>query len=204
MQIDRSYFEVAMAEQDLNGAQVGAGFKKMCGETMTQSVRMDAPVLKALTFSSDLAGSPEDLGGDRITCRVPAVAGEQPLLRLAPETSPVDAKFLQQLRAEHDIAVLAALALSDMDHHPLAVDVTDLQMSRFCAACAGGIHRHQQDAMKGCIGSLNQSRDFFLTEHPGKMTHLLRIGRRGDAPAALQHMNVEETQSRQSKDYSVL
>ena len=118
-----------MAEQDLNGAQVGACFKKMCGEAMTQSVRVDAPMLKARTFSSYLAGSPEDLGGDGITCRVPAVAGEQPLLRLAPETSPIDAKFLQQLRAEHDIAVLAALALLDMDNHPLAVDVTDLQPS---------------------------------------------------------------------------
>jgi hypothetical protein len=38
MQVDRSYFEVSMAEQDLNGAQVGAGFKKMCGEAMTQGL----------------------------------------------------------------------------------------------------------------------------------------------------------------------
>src|SRR6202453_2398353 len=193
MQVDRSYFEVSMAEQDLNGAQVGAGFKKMCGEAMTQSVRMDAPMLKARTFSSDLAGGSEDLGGDGITCGVPAAAGKQPLLRLSPETSPVDAKFLQQRGAEHDIAVLAALALSDMDHHPLAVDVTDLQVSRFCAACAGGIHRHQQDAMKRRVRGLNQSRDFFLTENPRKMTHLLRVGCLGDAPATLQHVDVEET-----------
>src|SRR5271169_4995803 len=193
MQVDRCHFEVPMAEQDLNGAQVGAGFKKMCGEAMTQCVRMDAPLLKARTFSSDLAGGPEDLGGDGITCRVPAVAGKQPLLRLAPETPPVDAKFLQQLRAEHDIAVLAALALSDMDHHPLAVDVADLQVGRFCAACAGGIHSHQQDAMKGCIRRLNQSRDFFLTEDPWKVTHLLRVGRLSNAPATLQHVDVEES-----------
>src|ERR1700679_3339923 len=196
MQVDRSHFQVSMAAQGLNGAQVGAGFKKMCGEAMTQSVRMDAPMLKARTFSSDLAGSPEDLGGDGITCGVPAVTGKQPLLRLAPETSPVHAKFLEQLRAEHDIAVLAALALSDMDHHPLAVDVTDLQVSRFCAACAGGIHRHQQDAMKRRVRGLNQSRDFFLTENPRKVTHLLRIGRLGDAPVALQHVDVEEAQGR--------
>src|ERR1700677_802499 len=203
MQVDRSYFEVSMAEQDLNGAQVGAGFKKMCGEAMTQSVRMDAPMLKARTFSSDLAGSPEDLGGDGIPCRVPAVAGKQPLLRLAPETSPVDAKLLQQLRAEHDIAVLAALALSAMDHHPLAVDVADLQVGRFRAACSGGIHRHQQDAMKRRIGSLNESRHFFLAEHPWKVMHLLRIRRLGDAPAALQHVNIEEAQRRQPQDDGV-
>ena len=117
-----------MAEQDLNGAQIGAGFKKMRGEAMTQSVRMDAPMLKACTFSSDLAGSPEDLGGDGITCRVPAVAGKQPLLRLAPETSPIDAKFLEHLRAEHDIAVFAAFSSADMNHHAFAVDVAELQV----------------------------------------------------------------------------
>src|SRR5664280_1928734 len=82
---------------------------------------------------------------------VPAVAGKEPLLRLASESTPVGAQLFEQLRAEHDIAVLAALAFSDMDHHPLAVDVADLQVGRFCAACTGGIKRHQKDAMKGGI-----------------------------------------------------
>src|SRR5664279_4794950 len=132
---------------------------------------------------------------------MPAVTREQPLLGLAPETSPVGAQLFEQPRAEHDIAVLAALPLADMNHHPLAVDVADLQMSRFCTACAGGIHRHQQDAMKGCIRRLNQSRDFFLAEYHWKVTHLLRIGRLGDAPAALQYVNVEETQSREPQNY---
>ena len=48
-----------MAEQDLNGAQVGAGFKKMCGEAMTQSVGMNAPVVEPGAFCSDLTSSPE-------------------------------------------------------------------------------------------------------------------------------------------------
>ena len=94
-------------------------------------------------------------------------------------------------------SLLAALALPDMNHHPLAVDVADLQVGRFRATCAGGIHRHQQDAMEGCIRRLNQSRDFFLTEYPWKVTHLLRIGRLGNAPATLQHVDIEEAQSRQ-------
>ena len=76
MQIDGRYFEVAMAEQDLDGAQVGAGFKKMGRETMAQSVGMNAPVVEAGASGSDLAGRPEDLGGDRVTCCVPAVTGE--------------------------------------------------------------------------------------------------------------------------------
>src|ERR1019366_6322241 len=127
---------------------------------------------------------------------VPAVAGKQPLLRLAPESAPVSAQRIEQLRAEHDIAVLAALALPDMDHHPLAVDVADLQVGRFCAACAGGIERHKKDAMKGGVRGEDQARDLLLTEYPGKVTHLLRVGRLGDAPVALQHMNVKEAQRR--------
>jgi hypothetical protein len=58
MQVYGSDFEVAMAEQDLNGAQVGAGFEKMCGETMPQGMRMNLPVIEAGSFSSDLAGRP--------------------------------------------------------------------------------------------------------------------------------------------------
>src|ERR1017187_9409853 len=134
---------------------------------------------------------------------VPAIAGEEPLLRLAPESAPVGTQFFEQLRAEHDVAIPAALALPDMDHHPLAVDVADLQVRRFCAACAGGIERHQKDAMKGGIRGVDQARNLLLAEYLWKVTHLLRIGRLGAAPAAFQHVNVEETQRGKPQDYSV-
>jgi len=35
MQIDGRNFEVAMSEQYLDGAQVGAGFEKVCGKAVT-------------------------------------------------------------------------------------------------------------------------------------------------------------------------
>ncbi len=54
--------------------------------------------------------------------------------------------------------------------------------------------------MKRSIGRVDQSRGFLLTEHPGKATHLLRIGRLGNAPATLQHVNVEEPEQRQPQD----
>ena len=40
MQVDGSYFEVAMPEQNLDSAQVGSGLKKVCGEAMPQGVGM--------------------------------------------------------------------------------------------------------------------------------------------------------------------
>jgi hypothetical protein len=45
-----------------------------------------------------------------------------------------------------------------------------------CAAGAGGIERHQQDAMKGTIRSVDQPRNLLLTEHPGKVAQLLGLG----------------------------
>ena len=35
MQIDGRYFEIAMAEQYLDGTKVSAGLEKMCRETMS-------------------------------------------------------------------------------------------------------------------------------------------------------------------------
>src|ERR1035438_3304253 len=123
---------------------------------------------------------------------VPAVAGKEPLLRFAAEAAPVDTQRFEQLRAEHDISVLSSLALPDMNHHPLAVDVADLQVGRFCAACTGGIKRHQKDAMKRCIRGVDQARYLLLTEYLGKIMSLLRAGRPGDAPTVLQHVNLED------------
>jgi hypothetical protein len=58
MQIDGCYLEITVTEQYLDGAQVGTGFEKMCGEAVSQSVRMNVPVLKTGAFGSNLAGTP--------------------------------------------------------------------------------------------------------------------------------------------------
>ncbi len=52
-----------------------------------------------------------------------------------------------------------------MNDHALAVDITDLQTGYFGTTCACGIERHQQDAMKGELGRIDQPRDLILTEY---------------------------------------
>jgi hypothetical protein len=42
-------------------------------------------------------------------------------------------QFFEQVRAEHEIAVLAALAAANMHHHALAVDVRDFKIRQFGA-----------------------------------------------------------------------
>ena len=185
MQIDRGLFQIAMPQQHLDGAQVSTGFEQMRGKAVAQSMGMDVLVLKAGAFGGLLTGVPENLGGDGMTRRMPSVAGKQPLGGLAPQPAPVDAQSFEQLRTEHDIPVLAALASPDMNDHPLAVDIADLQVRHFCPTCAGGIQRHQQDAMKGSLCRIDQTCDFFLAQHLRQVQHLLRVRRLRNAPVSL-------------------
>src|SRR5208282_797851 len=198
VQIDRGFLQVAMTEQHLDGAQVGTGFEQMRGKAVAQSVRMDALVLKTGAFGGLLTGTPENLGGDRMTRRMPSIAGEQPVGGLALQPAPVDAQGIEQLGAEHDVTVLAS---PNMDDHSLAVDIADLQVRHFCATCARGIERHQQDAMKGKLCRVDQACDFFRAEYLGQVQNLLRIRRFGNAPAALQHLDIEKAQSGQALRY---
>lgn len=52
-----------------------------------------------------------------------SLAGEQVCFRFGVRRAPVIAEFGEQLRAEHNIAVLPAFALTDVNEHARAVDV---------------------------------------------------------------------------------
>ena len=69
----------------------------------------------------------------------PGVAGKEPLALPAPESSPIIAKRIEQLGAQHHVPVAVALAAMNVDDHPPAVDVMNLQMSSLGAARSGGI-----------------------------------------------------------------
>jgi hypothetical protein len=74
---------------------------------------MDVLVFKAGAFGGLLTGDPENLGGDRMTRRMPSIAGEQPVGGLALQPVPVDAKGIEQFRADH------LLAAFQEEPHPL-------------------------------------------------------------------------------------
>src|SRR5258708_19639432 len=103
---------------------------------------MDVLVFKAGAFGGLLTGDPENLGGDRMTRRMPSIAGEQPVGGLALQPAPVDAKGIEQFRPEHDIAVLPSLASPDMNDHSLAADISDLHTRHFSSTPPSAIPRH--------------------------------------------------------------
>ena len=47
VQIDRGLFEIAMSEQDLNGAEVGTRFEQVRREAVPMRMRMDVLMLEA-------------------------------------------------------------------------------------------------------------------------------------------------------------
>ena len=96
-----------------------------------------------------------------------SLAGKEPVLGLAP--APVHTQDLQQLRRQHHLARELALAFADMDHHPLAVDVGDLQIQRFLTAQAGAVVKGQQHPMLDVHLGIEQSTDFVAAPDGGKL-----------------------------------
>src|ERR1039458_3508162 len=81
--VNHGFAQVGMAEQQLDGAQVGAGFEQMCGEAMSKSVGMQRLVDPG-AFGGLPAGVPDDLVSDRSVGRVMRAAWEQPDGRFGP------------------------------------------------------------------------------------------------------------------------
>ena len=133
MEIPCRGLKIAMAEQQLDAAQIGAGIEQVGCERMSKHMRTqrlgDTQLLAQL-----LTGDP-----DRVLKQGPVrpLSGKEPLLGLAP--SPIEAQQFKQLGRQHDLARELALALANVDDHPLAVDVGDLQVQCFLTAKPGAV-----------------------------------------------------------------
>jgi hypothetical protein len=110
----------------------------------------------------------------RIERPILVTAGKQPALR--PGQPPIAAQNPQELRREHDVTVFAALALLDPDHHPLAVDIGDLQQNHLGDAQSGGIDRRQSGAALETWDGLQEAHDFVGAEHHRQLARLAGIG----------------------------
>jgi hypothetical protein len=108
--------QAAMTEQQLNGPHISAGFEEMDGKRVAKGMWRDWFGETGQT-KGFLAGLLYGALRDR---PIVANTGKQPLLRA--NGSPVAAQDLQQLGREHDISILAALAMLDTNNHPGAVD----------------------------------------------------------------------------------
>jgi hypothetical protein len=89
---------------------------------VAQRVRMER-LVDAGALSRLAAGVPDDLVADGVVGGVPSAAREQPNGGFAGQPAIMGAQFLVQMGAEHDVAVLAAFAFLDMEHHARGIDI---------------------------------------------------------------------------------
>src|SRR5882672_4646726 len=110
-----------------------AWFDKLTMRAVPQRVQRD-PLVDLGHLRRGVAGAVELPGRERLDRVAPR---KQPALR--PGRLPPGAQQRKKMLGEHDIAVLAALALLDPDHHAGAVDVGDLERDHLGSAQARSI-----------------------------------------------------------------
>ena len=126
-----------MAQQNLNGAKIGAGLQQMSREAMTQGVGMDL-FLKARSQGSLVAGLPDGFGIDRLLT-AGVLTRKQPSSGLGVQALPMDTQLVEQFWAEHDVAISTPFAALDVNHHSLAIDVADFQAGELRVADSGSV-----------------------------------------------------------------
>ena len=146
--------------------QVGAGFQQMRGEAVTEQVGIHT-LRNSGTAGGILAGVAWGLGIDGPSTGVPAITGKQPGAGFFPQAPPVCAELVEQNGTEHYVAVLATLATLDVNHHPSAINVADLQASQLRVPNTGGIEGHEDSSMKWCASRIDELGHFFLTGNGG-------------------------------------
>src|SRR5437667_12652436 len=99
----------------------------MCGKTVSKSVGMNV-FLDTRSFGRFLTRVPNRFRIDRPITAMVAVAWKQPSTGLAVVEAPLCAECLEELWAEHDIAIFAPLAATDVNNHPLTVDDSGFQV----------------------------------------------------------------------------
>src|ERR1019366_4723064 len=101
-----------MAEQRLDHASVGATLQKMGGKAVPRRVNRD-PLVDPRCRPCRSAGSMLYGGMDRML----GVATREHAMGRSCQ-APKDARHAEQMRRQHDVTILGALALLDADHHP--------------------------------------------------------------------------------------
>lgn len=112
-----------MSQQHLDHPHIGVRFQQMRRKAVAQGVQRGG-----LLDPRHVLGRGEcPMQLSRRDRADPWQAREEPAVRT--RLAPVGAQQLQQAGRQHDLAVLLALALFDMDQHPVTVDVADPEIA---------------------------------------------------------------------------
>lgn len=107
----------------------------------------------------------------------------------------------QERGTEGNLAIAAALALLDSEHHPLTVDVADLQVAELTATQAGTIEREEQRAVIEVLRARDEPLHLVGTEDDREAQTLLRIRQVLTDVTTVQDVPAEEPQRADLRDH---
>jgi len=136
--------------------------------------------------------------------RQPIAAGEQPAARHQDATPaafpPPCPEDVQELRREHGVAILLALALLDPQEHARRIDVTGPEVDDLRGAQAGAVgHRHRRLGLRPRSG-FQEGLDLSRRQH---RRQLLRLARHDQAPGKVGAVEGDAEEEAQRRDRAV-
>jgi hypothetical protein len=189
----------AMSEILLNKAQVDAGLQQMPGPGMTP--RMDrGPFVDATVFEGGAervlnAAAGHGLGGRRQTGPSPTGRREDP--DRGAMSDPRLPKQVQRPLRQRDVAIFAAFALPDVDHHASAVDIGDLKTGSLLKPQTTGVDGGQADAVAGESDAAQNPSDLFQAQDHRQLLFAWRANKPEGGPVALEGLFEEELDATQ-------
>jgi hypothetical protein len=113
---------------------------------------------------------------------------------------PILPQEAEQLRREHDVAVLLAFALPDAQYHARTVDIRDMQVTQFRDREAGGIERSEDGPVGELTRRLQERCHFGRAQQGGQRLGPLRVGNKLNHPGLLECDAVEEAERTDNLD----
>ena len=131
-------------------------------------------LLNARALLGILHRVPHDLGCDG-HMGAPAVSRARKEVRLRPHPPVERAQRRQQGGTQRDVAITPALAAFDAEHHPLTVDVADIELTELRPPQTGPVQRQQQRPVPvvQVLRPGDEALDFFWAQHDGNRSRCL-------------------------------
>ena len=158
--------QMGMSKQDVDDPNIGATLQQMGSKTMPKRMRCYV-LVDSGTPPRSAAGTLKS-AASYVAARF--LARKQPQTR--PRPFPIDPKNLKQPRGKHCVTIPAALAVLNMEQHPLAVDRADLKAYHLSDAQARRVGRRQCNTITEAWNRCQETRNLFTVENGWKLLRL--------------------------------
>ncbi len=105
---------------------------------------------------------------------------------------PEHAEGSQRRLGQRHVAILGPFATMNVDHHALAVEITDLEIHRFPDPQPQGVSRPDEGLQPLSPSSVDDLEDLGLGDHFGQGFHVVQLGLIEDVPLARASRTIKE------------